>query len=130
MTAELYEANLRRLPHVHACNTTGVRARGTSGSVQRCFLRLCQPTNLPACLPVFLLLQASGSSHVSADLPTKLQYYAACAADEHFPDFTGGLVSGRYSRDLFSPEECRQRHADIISRLIAVFGLQGAGGAF
>jgi hypothetical protein len=38
----------------------------------------------------------------------------------------GGLVSGRYSRDMFSPEECRQRHADIISRLIAVFGLQGS----
>lgn len=89
------------------------------------------PNHKPACLPACLsFLQASGSSHVSADLPTKLQYYAACAADEHFPDFTGGLVSGRYSRDLFSPEECRQRHADIISRLIAVFGLQGAGGAF
>jgi hypothetical protein len=42
-------------------------------------------------------------------------------------------VSGRYSRDMFSPEECRQRHADIISRLIAVFGLQGSssgGGGF
>jgi hypothetical protein len=38
----------------------------------------------------------------------------------------GGVVSGRYSRDMFSPEECRQRHADIISRLIAVFGLQGS----
>lgn len=46
-----------------------------------------------------------------------------------FP-FAGGLVNGRYSRDMFSPEECRQRHADIISRLIAVFGLQGSSNGF
>jgi hypothetical protein len=46
----------------------------------------------------------------------KLGHYAACAADEHFPEFTGGLVSGRYTRDMFCPEECRQRHADIITR--------------
>jgi hypothetical protein len=68
------------------------------------------------------------SSHLSADLPTKLRYYAACAADERFPEFTGGLVDGRYSRDMFSPDECRQRHADIISRLITVFGFAGGGG--
>lgn len=39
----------------------------------------------------------------------------------------GGLVSGQYSRDCFSPDECRQRHADIISRLMAVFGLYAGG---
>jgi hypothetical protein len=65
---------------------------------------------------------------LSAELPTKLRYYAACAADERFPEFTGGLVDGRYSRDMFNPEECRQRHANIVSRLISVFGLGGGPG--
>ncbi|KAF8068268.1 hypothetical protein HT031_001955 [Scenedesmus sp. PABB004] len=76
-----------------------------------------------------ILLQPSGqesaaTGHLTADLPAKLAHYAACAADEHFPDFSGGLLSGRYARDGFSPEECRQRHADIIARLVRVFGLE------
>eukprot|EP00775_Hariotina_reticulata_P010008 gene10008-10162_t len=60
-------------------------------------------------------------------MPIKLAHYTACAGDEHFPCFTGGLVNKRYSRDCFSPEECRQRHADIISRLMAVFRLYSGG---
>lgn len=72
-------------------------------------------------------MQSASSSHLSADLPIKLAHYAACSADEHFPEFTGGLVNGRYSRDMFCPEECRQRHGDIISRLIEVFGLHSGG---
>ncbi|WIA30905.1 hypothetical protein OEZ86_000957 [Tetradesmus obliquus] len=79
-----------------------------------------------------VLLQPSGqqsaaTTHLSADLATKLQHYSACAADEHFPEFTGGLLSGRYSRDMFCPEECRQRHGDIITRLIEVFRLYPGG---
>lgn len=79
-----------------------------------------------------VLLQPSGqqsaaTAHLSADLATKLQHYSACAADEHFPEFTGGLLSGRYSRDMFCPEECRQRHGDIITRLIEVFRLYPGG---
>uniref|UniRef100_A0A383VA23 GmrSD restriction endonucleases N-terminal domain-containing protein n=1 Tax=Tetradesmus obliquus TaxID=3088 RepID=A0A383VA23_TETOB len=79
-----------------------------------------------------VLLQPSGqqsaaTAHLSADLATKLQHYRACAADEHFPEFTGGLLSGRYSRDMFCPEECRQRHGDIITRLIDVFRLYPGG---
>jgi hypothetical protein len=35
----------------------------------------------------------------------------------------GGLVSGRYTRDMFCPEECKQRHRDIITRCAAAAAL-------
>lgn len=66
---------------------------------------------------------AGGAGHLSADIDAKLAYYAACGADEAFPDFTGGLVTGRYSRDAFSPEDARARHGDLVARLSAVLGL-------
>jgi hypothetical protein len=77
-----------------------------------------RPTDFNTLLPPLLLplLQSASTGHLSADLAVKLGHYAACAADEHFPEFTGGLVSGRYTRDCFCPEECRQRHGDIITR--------------
>jgi hypothetical protein len=69
-----------------------------------------------------------GAPHLSADIGAKLAYYAACGYDEAFPEFTGGLVAGRYSRDGFSPEEARQRHGDIVGRLADVLGLCGGMG--
>lgn len=69
------------------------------------------------------MLQSAATAHLSANLPAKLEHYKACAADEHFPEFSGGLLNGRYTRDWFSPDECRQRHGDIISRIMQVFGL-------
>lgn len=70
----------------------------------------------------------SKGSHLNADIDTKLDYYAACGADEAFPEFTGGLVTGKYTRDKFSPEEARARQGDILGRLAEVLGLcQGYG---
>ncbi len=65
-------------------------------------------------------------SHTNADFEVKAAHWASCAADEHFPEFSGGVVApgGRYNRDKFSPEECRARHGDIITRLVEVFGLR------
>jgi hypothetical protein len=71
---------------------------------------------------------AGGAPHLSADIGPKLAYYSACGADEAFPEFTGGLVTGRYSRDGFCPEEARQRHGDIVGRLAEVLGLCGGMG--
>jgi hypothetical protein len=72
-----------------------------------------------------VLLQPSAQAaragpHGAGDITQKLEYLAACGADEAFPEFTGGLVAGRYARDGFSPEEARARHGDIISRLSEV----------
>lgn len=37
---------------------------------------------------------AQAPSHrASADMASKLAYYAACGGDEHFPDFTGARDS-------------------------------------
>lgn len=72
--------------------------------------------------------QSAATAHLCADLPAKLAHYAACGGDEAFPSFTGGLVTGHYTRDAFSPEECRQRHADILDRLLLVFGIGQQGG--
>ncbi len=68
-------------------------------------------------------LVAGGAAHLNSDIDAKLAYYAACGADEAFPEFTGGLVTGKYCRDKFSPEEARSRHADVVQRLAAVLGL-------
>jgi hypothetical protein len=66
---------------------------------------------------------SSAASHLTADIDAKLLYYAACGAEEHFPDFSGGLVTGHYTRDKFSPEECRMRHGDLLARLAQRFDL-------
>eukprot|EP00877_Chromochloris_zofingiensis_P012516 jgi/Chrzof1/7518/Cz02g26210.t1 len=67
-------------------------------------------------------LQSAGCQ-VSADFDSKLAYYRASGSEEHFPDFSGGVVSGNYGRDKFSPEEGRTRHGDILSRLAEVLKL-------
>lgn len=54
----------------------------------------------PADNTVALRAQSPGSSHLSADLPTKLRYYEACASDEHFPDFTGTTAACCLSRGI------------------------------
>lgn len=89
-------------------------------------LAFCASTHMPP--PSLSSTQAArvvpgGAPHLTADIDAKLAYYAACGADEAFPEFTGGLVAGRYSRERFSPDDARARHADVVARLAAVLGL-------
>jgi len=95
----------------------------------------------------------AGASGSSSDFAAKGAHYRACGGGDAllFPDFTGG-VSGEpdgeeegpaaaaaaaagdaprapsFSRDGFSPDECRARHAALLARLADVFELGGAHG--
>jgi len=89
---------------------------------------------------------AAFSPPSSSDFAAKSDYYRACGGGDAlmFPEFTGGVCKGGggggeeggeaaapsscFSRDAFSPEECRARHAALLARLADVFEL-GAGGA-
>ena len=50
---------------------------------------------------------------------------AQCGAEELLPRFSGAVSSpnGRYARQRFSPDECRQRHADVVAALTTLYEL-------
>jgi hypothetical protein len=96
----------------------------------------------------------------SSDFAAKSQYYRACGGGDPlmFPEFTGGVcqqqqqqqqqeeqktdggegegegaaaaTSACFSRDAFSPDECRARHAALLARLADVFELVGNGAVY
>jgi hypothetical protein len=112
-------------------------------------LVLLQPTPAASAAALAAVGGGSGSgagAAAAADFAAKSAYYRACGGGDPllFPRFTGS-VSGAgvavaedagpsaaaaaaacFSRDAFSPDECRARHAALLARLADVFELGSA----
>ena len=74
---------------------------------------------------------STAASTSTSDYRVKVSFYRACGADSLFPQFSGGVVAaagaGAYARHNFSFEECKERHADLTSKLHSVLGLLESG---
>jgi hypothetical protein len=66
---------------------------------------------------------AAAAALAGAEYDEKAAYYRQCGVEAMFPEFSGAVVSGRYSATRFSFDEWRARHLDVIQRLEQVYGL-------
>ncbi|GFR49036.1 hypothetical protein Agub_g11060, partial [Astrephomene gubernaculifera] len=74
---------------------------------------------------VLLPATIASAAAATAEYDSKAGLWRRAGVAAALPGFTGPLLDerGRYGRFKFSYEECRQRHADMLARLIEVFEL-------
>jgi len=69
--------------------------------------------------------EARSSGIAEADYSVKAAFFKQCGAERLFPRFSGPVTAagGRYARQHFSFEECRQRHTELLEALCQVYHL-------
>ncbi|KAL6758897.1 hypothetical protein V8C86DRAFT_2584233 [Haematococcus lacustris] len=61
------------------------------------------------------------ASIANADYDVKAAFYRQCGVESRFPEWSGSIVSGRFSSQRFSFEECKARHSQLVARLAEIY---------